>query len=377
MVFAAIPSPSRGVVHLGPVPLRAYALMIIIGIVVAVVVTGRRLRARGMDPALAGEIAYWAVPFGIVGARIYHVLSTPDAYFGEHGHVADVVKIWNGGLGIWGAIAGGALGAWLAARRLGISLALFADAAAPGIILAQAIGRWGNWFNQELYGKPTTLPWAVRIDPAHRADPGVATYQPTFLYEFLWNLVVAAILLLVDRRHRLGRGRLFALYVALYTFGRLWIEMLRIDTADEILGLRVNIWTSAIVCVGAVVALLVVRRPVDPDVSPQEQRALGLVQDRTRRQPTDAAGETAGETRTATRHDDATDGVDVNGADVDGADPSNVNGANVNGADPVNVNVNDADGAGAGAGEQPVAGAENGAAAVSSGRTRVERPPAT
>ncbi|ORT95095.1 prolipoprotein diacylglyceryl transferase, partial [Frankia casuarinae] len=161
MVLAAIPSPSRGVVHLGPVPLRAYALMIIIGVFVAVFVTGRRLRARGMDPMVASEVAYWAVPFGIVGARVYHVVSTPAAYFGRDGNVLDVIKIWNGGLGIWGAIAGGAFGAWLATRRYGISLALFGDAAAPGIILAQAIGRWGNWFNQELYGKASTLPWAV------------------------------------------------------------------------------------------------------------------------------------------------------------------------------------------------------------------------
>ncbi|WP_261570101.1 prolipoprotein diacylglyceryl transferase [Frankia gtarii] len=356
MVLAAIPSPSRGVVHLGPVPLRAYALMIIIGIVVAVVVTGRRLRARGMDPAIAGEIAYWAVPFGIVGARIYHVLSTPDAYFGDNGHVADVVKIWNGGLGIWGAIAGGALGAWFAARRLGISLPLFADAAAPGIILAQAIGRWGNWFNQELYGKPTTLAWAVRIDPAHRADPGVATYQPTFLYEFLWNLVVAGILLFVDRRHRLGRGRLFALYVALYTFGRLWIEMLRIDTADEILGLRVNIWTSAIVCIGAVVALLVVRRPVDPDVSPEEQRALGLVQERSRRRPAGAGAKPVAEARTAA--DAADEPNDTSRADTSRADTSRADTSHI--AD----------------GEQPVTEVEAGAGAVPSGRTKVDRPPA-
>ncbi|MCL9795162.1 prolipoprotein diacylglyceryl transferase [Frankia sp. AgKG'84/4] len=280
MVYAAIPSPSQGVVHLGPVPLRAYALMIIIGIVVAVVVTGRRLRARGIDPEIASEVAFWAVPFGIVGARIYHVISTPDAYFGAHGHVADVLKIWNGGLGIWGAIAGGAIGALIAARRVGVSLALFADAAAPGIVLAQAVGRWGNWFNQELYGRPTTLPWALKIDVEHRTDPAVGLYHPTFLYEFLWNLLVAGILFYVDRRHRLGRGRLFALYVALYTFGRLWIEMLRVDTADHILGLRVNIWVSAVVCLGAVVALLLIRRPVDLDVSPAEQRELGLHRDR-------------------------------------------------------------------------------------------------
>ncbi|WP_261561976.1 prolipoprotein diacylglyceryl transferase [Frankia tisae] len=373
MVLAAIPSPSRGVVHLGPVPLRAYALMIIIGIVVAVVVTGRRLRARGMDPAIAGEIAYWAVPFGIVGARIYHVLSTPDAYFGDNGHVADVVKIWNGGLGIWGAIAGGALGAWFAARRLGISLSLFADAAAPGIILAQAIGRWGNWFNQELYGKPTTLPWAVRIDPAHRADPGVATYQPTFLYEFLWNLVVAGILLFVDRRHRLGRGRLFALYVALYTFGRLWIEMLRIDTADEILGLRVNIWTSAIVCIGAVVALLVVRRPVDPDVSPEEQRALGLVQERSRRRPADVGVEPDAAARTTADDIDKATRAEATRAEATRAEATR---AEATRAEATRAEDTRAEDTRAAAGEQPVTGAETGAGAVPSGRAQAEGPPA-
>ncbi|SNQ48229.1 Prolipoprotein diacylglyceryl transferase [Frankia canadensis] len=315
MVVAAIPSPSRGVVHLGPVPLRAYALMIIIGIVVAIVVTGRRLRARGLEPEIASEIAFWAVPFGIVGARIYHVLSTPDPYFGANGHVGDVVKIWNGGLGIWGAIAGGALGAWIAARRLGISLALFADAAAPGIVLAQAIGRWGNWFNQELYGRPTTLPWALHIDTAHRVYPDIATYHPTFLYEFLWNLAVAGILFYVDRRHRLGRGRLFALYVALYTFGRLWIELLRIDTADHVLGLRVNVWTSMLVCVAAVVALVVNRSPVDQDVSAAEQRELGLAGRGARRPAGTSSGSTgAGEGETVGDGSPADDGAPTDDA---------------------------------------------------------------
>ncbi len=252
--------------HLGPVPLRAYALMIVVGIIVAVVVTARRLRARGVDPVVASEVAYWAVPFGIVGARIYHVISSPDAYFGEDGDPLAVFEVWNGGLAIWGAVAGGALGAWLACRRMDVPFGLFADAMAPGLALAQAIGRWGNWFNQELYGRATDLPWAVRIDPAHQMIPGVETYHPTFLYESLWNLAIAGLLLLVDRRWRLGRGRLFFLYVALYTTGRLWIEALRIDTAEKVLGLRVNIWVSIVVFLIALLVLALIRRPVDPDI---------------------------------------------------------------------------------------------------------------
>ncbi|WP_306769268.1 prolipoprotein diacylglyceryl transferase [Parafrankia sp. BMG5.11] len=252
--------------HLGPVPLRAYALMIVLGIIVAVAVTARRLRARGADPVIASEVAYWAVPFGIVGARIYHVVSSPEAYFGTNGDLLAVFEVWNGGLAIWGAVSGGALGAWIACRRMRVSFGLFADALAPGLALAQAIGRWGNWFNQELYGRATDVPWAVRIDPAHQMIPGVATYHPTFLYESLWNLAVAGVLLLVDRRWRLGRGRLFFLYVALYTIGRLWIEALRIDTAEKVLGLRINIWVSIAVFLLALLALALVRRPIDPDV---------------------------------------------------------------------------------------------------------------
>ncbi|WP_308301369.1 prolipoprotein diacylglyceryl transferase [Frankia sp. Mgl5] len=252
--------------HLGPVPLRAYALMIVLGIIVAVAVTARRLRARGADPVIASEVAYWAVPFGIVGARIYHVVSSPEAYFGTDGDLLAVFEVWNGGLAIWGAISGGALGAWIACRRMRVPFGLFADAAAPGLALSQAIGRWGNWFNQELYGRATDVPWAVRIDPAHQMIPGVTTYHPTFLYESLWNLAVAGVLLLVDRRWRLGRGRLFFLYVALYTIGRLWIEALRIDTAEKVLGLRINIWVSIVVFLLALLALALVRRPIDPDV---------------------------------------------------------------------------------------------------------------
>ncbi|ONH24001.1 prolipoprotein diacylglyceryl transferase [Pseudofrankia asymbiotica] len=265
MVLAAIPSPSRGVIHLGPLPLRAYAFMIIIGVVVAVWLTGRRLRARGADPNLAGDAGVWAVLFGIVGARIYHVITSPDAYFGADGHVADVLKVWNGGLGIWGAVAGGALGVWLKTRRSGVSFLLFADAAVPGIVLAQAIGRWGNYFNQELFGRPTTLPWALKIDAAHRPAgyEQFATFHPTFLYESLWCVGVAVALLLVDRLHRLGRGRLLALYVMLYTIGRSWIEALRIDDAKHIAGLRLNDWVSAVVFLGALLMFILLRKPAD------------------------------------------------------------------------------------------------------------------
>jgi len=265
VVLAAIPSPSRGVIHLGPLPLRAYAFMIIIGVVVAVWLTGRRLRARGVDPNVAGDAGVWAVLFGIVGARLYHVITSPDAYFGADGNLVDVLKVWNGGLGIWGAVAGGALGVWIKTRRSGVSFLLFADAAVPGIVLAQAIGRWGNYFNQELFGRPTTLPWALEIDVTHR--PGgyeqFATFHPTFLYESLWCLVVALVLLLIDRFHRLGRGRLLALYIMMYTVGRAAIEALRIDDATHIAGLRLNDWVSAVVFVGALVMFLVLRKPVD------------------------------------------------------------------------------------------------------------------
>ncbi|MCU1613588.1 MAG: prolipoprotein diacylglyceryl transferase, partial [Frankiales bacterium] len=228
-VLASIPSPAQGVWHLGPLPIRAYALCIIAGIVLASWIGERRWVARGGAPGDALDIAVWAVPFGIVGGRLYHVITTPEPYFGRGGDPVRAFAIWEGGLGIWGAIALGGVGAWIACRRRGIPLRAFADALAPGLLVAQAVGRLGNWFNQELYGAPTTLPWGLRIDSAHRI-PGyesVATYHPTFLYELLWNLAAAAVLVWADRRWRLGHGRAFALYVALYCAGRVWIEMLR------------------------------------------------------------------------------------------------------------------------------------------------------
>jgi prolipoprotein diacylglyceryl transferase len=258
----AIPSPSQGVWHLGPFPVRAYAFAILLGIVVALWMTRRRWIERGGEPDTTLEIAFWAVPFGIVGGRIYHVITSPDAYFGVGGSPIRALYIWEGGLGIWGAVALGGVGAWIGARRQGVRLAPWADALAPGLLVAQAIGRLGNWFNQELYGGPTTLPWGLRIDPEHMpvGDPAGTLYHPTFLYEIVWNLAGAALLIWLDRKFRLGYGRVFWLYVVIYTTGRLWIELLRIDPAHHILGLRLNVWTAIIVGIGALVAFVVVGR---------------------------------------------------------------------------------------------------------------------
>lgn len=258
----AIPSPPTGVWHLGPFPLRAYAFAILLGIVAALWLTRRRWVERGGDPDTTLEVAFWAVPFGIVGGRIYHVITSPDAYFGVGGDPIRALYIWEGGLGIWGAVAFGAVGAWIGCRRQGVRLAPWADALAPGLLVAQAIGRLGNWFNQELFGGPTTLPWGLRIDPAYMpvGDPAGTLYHPTFLYEMVWNLAGAALLIWLDRKLQLGYGRVFLLYVVIYTSGRLWIEMLRIDPAHEFLGLRINVWTSIIVGLGALVAFIVVGR---------------------------------------------------------------------------------------------------------------------
>lgn len=259
MELAFIPSPSRGVVHLGPIPLRGYAFCIIIGVFVAVWIGGRRWAARGGDKATVADIAVWAVPFGLLGGRLYHVITSYQLYFGEGKDWVNAFKIWEGGLGIWGAVALGAVGAWIGCRRRGIPLPAYADAIAPALAVAQAIGRWGNWFNQELYGRPTTLPWGLEIDPAHRPldTPDIATYHPTFLYESLWCLGVALLVVWADRRFRLGHGRAFAVYVASYTVGRAWIEYLRVDDANHILGLRLNDWTCLFVFIGAVVCLVV------------------------------------------------------------------------------------------------------------------------
>lgn len=276
MLPATIPSPPQGVWHVGPIPLRAYALCIIAGIVVAVWLTDRRFVARGGAPGFVVDVAVWAVPFGLVGGRLYHLATDWRTYFGPGGDPVAALYVWNGGLGIWGAIALGAVGAWIACRRRGVPLTAFADAAAPGIVLAQGLGRLGNWFNQELYGAATTLPWGLeiyrRVDPVTGAPDnlgGVALdrtpveiVQPTFLYELVWDVLVAILVVVLDRRLRLSRGRAFALYVAGYTAGRFVIELLRTDPATRVFGdVRINVVVAGVVFVAAVVYLLVVRGP--------------------------------------------------------------------------------------------------------------------
>ncbi len=213
-------------VSIGPFTIHAYALCILAGIFFAMWYTTRRWVERGGDPDVVGSVAFWAVPFGIVGGRLYHVITSPDQYFGEGGHPIDAFKIWNGGLGIWGAVALGAVGAYIGCRRQGVSFVTFMDSAAPAVLIAQAIGRMGNYFNQELFGRPTDLPWALHVDVIYRPAgfEAYATFHPTFLYELVWNLLGAALIVYLDKRLDLRGGRVFWLYVMVYTSGRLWIE---------------------------------------------------------------------------------------------------------------------------------------------------------
>jgi prolipoprotein diacylglyceryl transferase len=269
-VLAYIPSPAQGVWHLGPLPIRAYALCIITGIIAALIIGDRRWVDRGGEPGVIYDIALWAVPFGLVGGRLYHVMTDWRTYFSEGGAgVVGALKVWDGGLGIWGAVALGAMGAWIGCRRRGIPLPAFGDAVAPGVILAQAIGRLGNYFNQELYGRQTNVPWGLEIferrdasgalDTLNGVSTGqlVAVVHPTFLYELIWNVLVFVFLIWADRRFRLGHGRLFALYVAAYCVGRFWVELMRDDYATHIAGIRVNSFTSTFVFIGAVVYIMV------------------------------------------------------------------------------------------------------------------------
>jgi prolipoprotein diacylglyceryl transferase len=275
VLLASIPSPDRGVWHLGALPIRAYALCIIAGIIVAIWWGERRFVARGGQPGTVVDVAVFAVPFGLIGGRLYHVLTDWSKYFGEGANPLDALKIWQGGLGIWGAITLGGVGAWIGARRRGVPLPFLADAVAPGIVAGQAIGRLGNWFNQELFGRETTLPWGLEIYQRINPDTGLpdslagvaidktplAIVHPTFLYELLWNLGVAALVVWADRRFRLGHGRAFALYVAAYCAGRFWIELLRTDPATTVFGVRINVITSIVVFLGAVAYLFLVRGP--------------------------------------------------------------------------------------------------------------------
>ncbi|MDO5512503.1 prolipoprotein diacylglyceryl transferase [Corynebacterium sp.] len=271
-ILANIPSPPQGVWYLGPIPLRAYAICIMIGILLALWVTHRRYTARGGDADMVWDAALVAIPVGIIGGRLYHVITDADKYFCETCNPASAFNIAAGGLGIWGAVALASVGVALLFRWKKVPLAPFADAVAPAIILGQAIGRLGNWFNQEIYGRPTDVPWALdiyyRVDsngefaPLTGRSTGeiITSVHPTFLYELLWNLLIFALLLVIDRRFQLAQGSIFALYVAGYTLGRFWIELMRDDSATMILGQRVNTWVSAVVFLTAVGVFLWLQR---------------------------------------------------------------------------------------------------------------------
>jgi prolipoprotein diacylglyceryl transferase len=241
-----LPSPSQGVWYLGPVPIRGYALSILTGIVVAILFARYRWRKWGGDSGQLENIALISVVVGIVGARVYWIVIEWQRYFGPGGVWYRMFFIWEGGLGIWGGITFGFLTAFLLCRKYGIPFLRLADCVAPAFLIAQGIGRLGNWWNQELYGTPTTLPWGLEIDPRHRVAgyEHYATFHPTFLYEMLWNFSGAAILLALEKKLKLGRGKVFALYIAVYATGRFLVELLRIDPVDVVGGLRVNSWAT-------------------------------------------------------------------------------------------------------------------------------------
>jgi prolipoprotein diacylglyceryl transferase len=259
--LASIPSPSDPFIfHLGGFAPRWYGVLLALGILVALLVTRRQLALRGRDPSIAGEVAVWAVPLGVVGARLYHVVTDWSAF---SGHLGDIPRIQQGGLGIYGAILGGAIGAAIGARSAGVPLLVILDCTAPGTALAQALGRFGNYANQELFGGPTDLPWGLEIDPAHRPaqyanDP---TFHPTFLYESIWNLIVMVVLLRVARHwRRYPPGYILALYLALYSLGRFFVEGLRVDPAHEIGPLRLNQVVAVVVFAVSLAVLVRVRK---------------------------------------------------------------------------------------------------------------------
>lgn len=271
---ASIPSPPQGVWYLGPVPLRAYGILMATAMIVAIVITQRRYARRGGNRELVFDVAMLAIPCGIVGARLYHVITSPKAYFGPNGSLLEILMIWHGGLGIWGGIAGGCLGGWFMLRARGQRVGPFVDSIAPALLVAQAIGRLGNWFNQELFGAPTTLPWGLQISPEH-LPPGFAPgtlFHPTFLYELLWNLAGAALIIVLDRKRRFHGGQLMWLYIMVYTTGRIWIENVRIDTATMVAGLRINVWIMAVTFVVAAIGFyLAGKRAASTRVTPEEQ----------------------------------------------------------------------------------------------------------
>jgi prolipoprotein diacylglyceryl transferase len=266
-IFSSIPSPDISSFELGPVRVHFYALFILAGIALAIWIGSRRFRQRGGEPGMILDITLWAVPFGIVGGRIFHVITHWDYYFHPGADISKVFAIWEGGLAIFGALVLGSLGAYIGARTAGIKFLAFADAIAPGVLVAQAIGRIGNYFNNELFGLPTTLPWGLEISTSNDAYPqglpaGVL-FHPTFLYELIWNLIGFAALIWLDRKLKLRWGQMFAAYLITYSIGRAFIESIRIDPSEYYFGLRTNVW-SAIFGIAVGIALFVWSRRRNP-----------------------------------------------------------------------------------------------------------------
>ncbi len=252
MILASIPSPHRGVIDLGPFELHAYGLMLALGVLAAARITEKRWVAWGRPGKEIAEIFIPVVIAGVVGARLYHLFT---GYSWDAEGLAGTFKIWQGGLSIWGAVAGGAIAVYVMARIKHLQFLMLADAIAPGLVVAQAIGRVGNYFNQELYGRPTNLPWGLEIELSKRPPNylGSPTFQPTFLYEALWCLLVAGTIIWLERNRGLRRGQAFALYVSMYTFGRIWFEALRVDPASKIFGIRFNLLLSVVLCIAGAI----------------------------------------------------------------------------------------------------------------------------
>ena len=271
-IFLSIPSPEVSYLDLGPLRIHFYALFILTGIILALLLTESRLKTRGVESGVALDVSIWAIPFGILGARFYHVITHPNDYFFEGADLLAVFRIWEGGLAIFGALLFGSIGAYLGARQSGIKFLSYLDAVAPGVLLAQAVGRWGNYFNNELFGQPTDLPWGLQIssdNPAYPAGlPEGVLFHPTFLYESIWSLVGVAILLHADKRFNLRWGKMFGLYLIYYSIGRVWVEAIRIDPSEIVLGLRVNIWSAILgMVVGLAVILIQSRRHTGSETS--------------------------------------------------------------------------------------------------------------
>ena len=295
MTLAYIPSPTISQFSIGPVTIHIYALCILMGIVLAVWITTTRWKKLGGNFDQVLDITLVSVPAGIIGARLYHIITTPERFFGPDGDWAEMFRIWNGGLGIWGGVLFGALAAWAWCRHKHYPMALLADAIAPGLLVAQAVGRLGNWFNQELYGAPTTLPWGLKLNMEGTAIghseqcydgatcPSGTLFHPTFLYEMIWNLIGAAIIVYIGSKamKKLKAGSLFAVYIMWYTLGRTWIESLRIDYAHEFLGVRINVRVSmAVFVLGAVSFIVVQQMGKDTDLLAEKLRTVTEIEQR-------------------------------------------------------------------------------------------------